>query len=341
MLSAERTILNLMSWDESTARAMERAIKEEYGDEPTTTELKAFYYSLWYTSGIPDGADVLSGHFKDYMQNYYKDKSEGKDPSKTQYAVEALFWGVVDLGKGMFVDPVVSWGEMLKEGFFLGRDYIDEKFFSGDAYKGEITPEMAQKLKEYRDFVKAKKEELDKELEEAGKQKVPEPEITPAEKPEEETPAKEEAEEEAEEEATAEEAEEVEEKTEPEVTFTPEPEFKPETAPTTEPITFEPSQITAEQEPAGSAEADYAQKGKQRLTVLYADIAGPLGPNDASRNLWVPIQKSVLNSLNQSMQNVAALTRTGKLSDVEWAEERAMIWREIGKALASMAADAE
>lgn len=186
--------LNLYGWNESTTRGMERAVDEEYDDQSMQTETTAFYYSLWYASSIPDAADVVSGHFKEYMNQYYQDKSEGKDPSKLAYAAQALGWGILDLAEGMFVEPIVSWGDMLIELGSLGKDYMDEAFFSGDAYEGEkITPEMKEKLEEYRKFIQDKREELKKTMDETLENVEDEdvsPEKTDIEKPQEKTEEK-------------------------------------------------------------------------------------------------------------------------------------------------------
>ncbi|MFC1644037.1 hypothetical protein ACFL5C_01775 [Candidatus Omnitrophota bacterium] len=115
----------------------------------------------------------------------------------------------------------------------------------------------------------------------------------------------------------------------------------PETA-TTPPVTAEPvsSPPGDEGAPTGVAEADYSFTGKMRVMELSTGIAIGIGPKDSSRDLWGPIQQNVLQTLQEILGNTSELIRIGKLSNAEWAQEKARLYKNMGQTLVQIASSA-
>jgi hypothetical protein len=92
--------------------------------------------------------------------------------------------------------------------------------------------------------------------------------------------------------------------------------------------------------PTSAADADYVSKGQFRVQAFHTELSMAIGPNDASRDLWVPVQQYVLGSLQKVLRNNSELARIGKLSDAEWAREKADIWKNMGSRIATLAGQA-
>ena len=112
---------------QSSQQGGERAVNEEQpGDSNVKTYGKAMGYTVWYASGIPTAIDTGEKAGNDAMDQYNKEKAEGKDPSWVWAKFKGAANGVGTFVKAMTWDQLANGAEAIKEGVGLAGDLYGE-----------------------------------------------------------------------------------------------------------------------------------------------------------------------------------------------------------------------